>query len=229
MLDKAKLLIRSSNRKKTRPYKWFTGLIMVSVLVFGWAYPLLGFIVPAAMLSGILGGFLRGRWVCGNLCPRGSFLDSWFTLVAARQEIPTLLKKSQFRWAVLTLLMGFMVFRLAANPGELEHWGRVFWQMCLVTTLAAFALGLRYSARSWCSFCPVGTMASSIGGEKYPLQIAPSCKGCKSCQESCPMQFEIASYRRGGSLREKDCLKCSACVQACPHRDVLSWPTRKAA
>lgn len=216
-------------RPEKMNYKWLTGLIMVVVLALGWRHPLLGFVVLAAMVTGITGGFYRGRWVCGNLCPRGSFLDSWFKLVAAEKEIPLLLKKKWFRWGTAALLMSFMVFRLSQEPGNLNHWGLVFWQMCLVTTLAALVLGLRYSARSWCAFCPVGTIASSVGGEKYTLQVDSSCKACGLCETTCPMQLDISDHRQTGLLQEKDCLKCSACIQTCPRSDVLSWPDQKAA
>jgi polyferredoxin len=220
---------RSIAPAKSFNHKWVTGLIMAAVLALGWKYPLWGFVVPVAMGAGILGGFFRGRWVCGNLCPRGSFLDTWFNLVSAKKENPVLLSGKKFRWSTLTMLMSFMVFRLAQNPGEVDHWGLVFWQMCLVTTIAAFALGLRYSARSWCTFCPVGTLASSIGGEKYPLQVHSSCKTCGLCEKSCPMQLSIPQHRQSGSLQEQDCIKCSECIKACPRNDVLKWPLKKAA
>ena len=215
--------------EKNINYKWLLGLIMVTVIAFGWRYPLLGFVVPAAMGTGILGGFFRGRWVCGNLCPRGSFLDSWFNLISAKIKIPALLKGDRFRWVMLIALMSFMAYRLAQNPTDINHWGFVFWQMCLITTIVALGLGLRYSVRSWCSFCPIGTMASSIGGERYPLQVQSTCKVCGICEDSCPMQLEIARHRHTGASKEKDCLKCSACIKACPRNDVLSWPTKYAA
>ncbi len=210
-------------------YKWGLGLIMVTVLALGWRFPILGFIVPAAMAAGIGGGVLRGRWVCGNLCPRGSFLDSWFGLVASNRSLPAMLRNTRLRWAVVAVLMSFMAYRLAQNPGAWQHWGRVFWQMCMVTTLAALALGLRYSARSWCAVCPVGTMAGTLGAGKYQLQVDASCKACGICEQACPMQLSIASYRQGGVQQEQDCIKCSACHSVCPRGDVLSWPDRKAA
>ena len=221
-----------STRKRTSPkpanYKWMLALIMVIVLAFGWRFPLLGFIVPVAMLTGIIGGFFRGRWVCGNLCPRGSFLDSWFSLVAAKKQIPALFRKKSFRWSLLVALMGFMAFRLSQNIGSVNHWGLVFWQMCLITTIAGVFLGLRYSARSWCSICPVGTMAGTIGGKKYRLQVDASCKACGLCESSCPMQLNIASYRGQESQKEMDCIKCGVCHDICP-QNVLSWPEKKAA
>jgi polyferredoxin len=217
------------NINRKHDYKWALGLIMVAVLTLGWRFPLLGFVVPIAMAAGVVGGLFRGRWICGNLCPRGSFLDSWFSLVAAKKDIPALLKNRPLRWTVATALMSFMVYRLAQNPGDINHLGLVFWQMCFITTLIAVFLGIRYSARSWCNVCPVGTMAGSMGGKKYPLQIDSSCKACGLCEDSCPMQLEIARYRHTGNHEEADCIKCSACMQTCPREGVLSWPEKKAA
>lgn len=214
---------------KSVSYKWLLGLVMVTVLALGGHFPILGFVVPVAMIAGISGGLFRGRWVCGNMCPRGSFFDSWFSLVASNRPIPSLLKNQRFRWAVVAALMGFMVYRLVQNPVQWQHWGRVFWQMCMVTTFAAVALGLRYSARSWCSVCPVGTTAGALGANKYQLQIAASCKDCGLCEQACPMQLKIADYRFSGVQQEQDCIKCSVCHSACPRGDVLSWPVRQAA
>lgn len=210
-------------------YKWLLGLVMVTVIALGWKYPLLGFIVPVAMGAGITGGFLKGRWVCGNLCPRGSFLDSWFSFVASRNEMPAILKSTRFRWLVLSLLMTVMTLRLLQNPTELNHWGIVFWQMCAVTTIAAIGLGLRYSARSWCAICPVGTIAGTAGKGKYALQVSSSCKACGLCENNCPMQLEIARFRHTGQSEEKDCIKCSECISSCSGKDVLSWPGEKTA
>ena len=214
---------------KGSSYKWLLGLVMVTVIALGWKYPLLGFVVPMAMTTGVIGGLFRGRWACGNLCPRGSFLDTWMNLVSPKREIPALLKNQSFRWLALASLMSFMVYRLSQNIGSPTHWGYVFWQMCLLTTILAVGLGLGYASRSWCSFCPVGTMASSIGGNKYLLQIHPSCKTCGACEKSCPMQLQIVKHKPKGALVEKDCLKCSACVNACPRSEVLTWPIKEAA
>ena len=49
--------------------------IVVIVIAFGWQYPWLGYSVPVVMLMGMVGGFVRGRYVCGYLCPRGAFFD----------------------------------------------------------------------------------------------------------------------------------------------------------
>lgn len=208
----------------TKPvYRWFLGLFMLSVIAIGWKYPLLGFAVPVAMLTGILGGFFRGRYVCGNFCPRGSFYDTIFSYFGGSRPVPGFFLSPLFRWVVMAVLMGFMTWRIAQNPGEWRHWGTVFWSMCLITTAVGIPLGMRYRSRSWCSFCPVGTMAAAIGGAKYRLEIAHDCRQCGICEKQCPMGLSIAEHRDSGALPHRDCIKCSSCVDACP-RGALDWP-----
>jgi len=185
-------------------------------------YPYLGFIVPAAMLAGIGGAFSKGRYVCGNICPRGSFYDTFFRFVAGRREVPKFMLSLKFRWGVVAVLMSFMVWQITLNPTNPMHWGHVFWNMCAVTTLVGVVFGLIFRARTWCTFCPVGTMAASIRGSRYQLEIADHCRGCKVCEKYCPLDLSIKDYK-GGSLSHPDCLKCSACIERCPV-DALKFP-----
>lgn len=208
-------------------YKWLLALVVVVVLLLGWRFPALGFAVPVAMVAGMGGGVFRGRWVCGNLCPRGSLLDTWLGALP-RRPLPAWLTRPAVRWAVLTALIGLMIAQLTADPGNWRHWGIVFWRMCLVTTSAAVFLAVTYASRGWCNICPVGTVAARVGGDRQPLQIASSCRACGRCEQACPMQFDIAVHRQAGQLPHRDCLKCSACVKACPGL-ALSWPGEKSA
>lgn len=207
----------------SRSYRWFLAAFMMLVIALGWRYPLLGFAVPAAMLTGMAGGAFRGRYVCGSICPRGSFYDTVFGVVAGRRPVPEWFRSFPFRWSVMALLMGFMAVRLAQHPADWRHWGTVFWSMCLITTAVGIPLGMYYRARSWCSFCPVGTTAAAVGGHRYQLQISAECRGCSQCEAHCPMGLSIAVHRSEGQLPHHDCIKCSSCATACP-RSALSWP-----
>ena len=189
---------------------------MLTVLALGWKYPLLGFIVPLAMLGGMLGGALRGRYVCGNLCPRGSFFDTFFAKFGPKRAIPVRLFGMPLRWTLMAGLMGFMVFRLAQDPSNLMHWGLVFWQMCLVTTTAALVLGVLFRPRTWCAVCPVGTVGNATGGKKLQLSVAESCRSCSLCEKNCPMGLQIAEFKEAGAMNHPDCLQCSTCVNVCP-------------
>lgn len=204
-------------------HRWLLALVMLSVLALGWKYPLVGYVVPAAMLTGLGGSLFRGRYVCGNLCPRGSFYDTFFSLLGGSRPLPPLLQSMGTRWTVVVALMGFMVWRLLQNPADPLHWGLVFWQMCLVTTVAGVVLGLIWHPRAWCGVCPIGTLQNVIGGQKYRLAVDASCVGCTLCERSCPMGLTIAEYKGQKQVPHRDCLKCSSCVNSCP-RDALGWP-----
>ena len=205
-------------------YKWLLSLVVVVVLALGWRFPALGFIVPVAMAAGMGGGFLRGRWVCGNLCPRGSLLDTWLGALP-RRPLPEWMARPGVRWAIFTGLIGLMAVQLAMDLGNWRHWGLVFWRMCLVTTAAALVLAAAFSSRGWCGICPVGTVAGTVGEGKLPLQIAASCRACGRCEQACPMQLDIAVHRSDGTLPHRDCIKCSTCVKACPGQ-ALGWEAR---
>jgi len=203
--------------------QWLLGLTMVIVVSIGWKYPVLGYMVPVTMGLGMAGSFTHGRFVCGNLCARGNFLDTFFWGVGGNRQLPAFLFNPVFRWSVVTVLMSGMVWQISLNPGDPMHWGFVFWTMCTVTTIVALFLGLAFRARSWCLMCPMGTIAAAIGGNKFQLQISESCEECNSCGESCPFSFSIASHKEAGVLQERDCLKCSDCVSACS-KGAINWP-----
>jgi len=172
------------------------------------------------MLLGIIGGFLRGRYVCGNLCPRGAFLDKIIAPISFKRKIPKVLTNIYFRWTLFVLLMGFMTYRLLLAPTNIHHWGNVFILMCFITTLIAFVLGVLLKARTWCAFCPMGTMQMALGIGQYQLSVDKSCVSCNVCSKVCPLDIKIATYKEVGKIKDKDCLKCYKCISVCPTKAV---------
>jgi len=206
---------RGQARRRRR--QWILLWIVMLVLGLGWRVPALGFVVPVVMMIGMAGGFLRGRWVCGNLCPRGGFLDRVLSKISLNRPSPAWLRKMPIRWAVFAALMGFMVFRITRNPGSVAHWGRVFWMMCLITTSIGVVGGLIYYHRFWCTFCPVGTFANAVGGGKrQPALATDTCTICGLCHTSCPMKIDIPAHRARGAIADRDCIRCGQCAAACP-------------
>jgi len=210
--------------RRRRFLQWILAPIVLVTIGLGWWYPILGFTVPVVMVMGLVGGTIRGRYVCGNLCPRGGFFDRMVSPFSPRKPIPRIFRNRVVRWGVLVLLMGVMVFRIFQNPSSWAHWGRVFWVMCVVTTAVGVILGLFVHYRSWCAFCPMGTLQSALGGLKKPLQIsAERCIECRRCEKVCPMTLPIVSHKATGVVNERDCLRCSECVAVCP-KQALFWP-----
>jgi polyferredoxin len=108
------------------------------------------------------------------------------------------------------------------DPGGI---GLAFVTVLTVTTLVGIILGVVYHQRSWCTFCPAGTVAKWISrGRKRPdLLVGDSqCIDCKRCSKVCPLELKAYSYRAEGIMRDGDCMKCGMCVESCP-RNALSW------
>jgi len=205
---------RSARRRKVQLALW---PLVVLTIGLGWKYPLIGFIVPVVMLTGIVGSFVNGRYVCGHLCPRGGFFDRIVKPISPARPIPAWLRSAWFRWPVLVVLMGFMAYQVSRNPGDTNHWGIVFWRICVGTTAVGVLLALVLHQRTWCAFCPMGTMQEAIGGRRSALHLDPGCRGCRTCERACPMNLKIVSEsREPGRLAVPDCLKCSECQLACP-------------
>lgn len=220
-----------SARVATRTRSRLQSLLWVTVplvIIGGQFWPYLGFIVPVAMLAGMVGGLFRGRWVCGWLCPRGGFFERVMGRLSLHLGVPRWMRHYALRWALFGGLMGFMVYRLSLHPGSAEHWGSVFVFMCTLTTAIGLLLGILFMPRAWCAVCPVGTFASSVGGRKAPLTIAQGCRACRVCERICPLGLEICADAPRGVLQDPDCVRCLECVAACP-RGVLAFPEARAA
>ncbi len=196
--------------------KWMLGSIVVFVLALGWRYPLFGLVVPVVVASGLTVSIFRGRYFCGNWCPRGAFLDSLALPVRGWRALPVLFQRRSFRWAAVVVLFSVMIGRGLQDPASMEHWGSVFWQMCLVTTAIALVLAVVYRSRAWCAICPVGTLQGVLGGQCYRFTIKSTCRGCGLCEKHCPLSLPIVASRSAGHIESADCLKCGRCQAVCP-------------
>lgn len=195
--------------------QWILAPLALVIITLGWKYPLLGFLVPIVMMIGIIGAFFNGRYVCGNLCPRGALFDRVLVLVSPQHYIPNFLRNMSFRISLLILLMGFMVYQLSRNITSWEHWGYVFWLMCTVTTLLGVILAFFIRPRTWCAFCPIGTLGKMIGKNKCSLTLdGAKCIKCRLCETVCPMNLSIITADKH-LIPNADCIKCFACVQRC--------------
>ncbi|MCK4249367.1 MAG: 4Fe-4S binding protein, partial [Candidatus Omnitrophica bacterium] len=120
--------------------------------------------------------------------------------------------------------MGAMIYRISLDPASVVHWGRVFWIMCVATTSLGLVLAIFLHQRSWCSFCPVGSVQNVLGGGKGQLKIdKDKCIECKRCEKACTLNLPIVRYKNTGIMSHRDCLKCSECIAVCPEQ-ALSWP-----
>jgi polyferredoxin len=203
---------------KITPY---LGVLVLIVSIGGLWYPVLGYFMLLVFAAIFLSSPFRGRWFCGNLCPRGSLVDFWVSKISKKRRIPGTLRSLWVRLPIFFLLMGFMVYRITSVIGgqnTFEKIGMVFVTMCLVTTSIAVLLGSYLSPRAWCSFCPMGTAQRLLGGKRYQLKLTEEkCIKCNKCEKVFPMQLKIRDNET-----KPDCIKCGRCISACP-KDALRF------
>lgn len=194
---------------KITPY---LGIIVIIVSIGGIFYPKIGYFLLLVFATLMIIAPFRGRWFCGNLCPRGSFVDFWLGPISRKVKIPPIFRSMWFRIPIFIILMGFMIYRIIQTEGVVDKVGMVFVTLCIMTTTASILFGVLFSPRAWCTFCPMGTMQRSIGGSKYQLQVDKErCIDCGLCQKVCPMQLSVNEI-----MEKPDCVKCARCVEACP-------------
>ncbi len=207
--------MKQSKISKITPY---LGMIVLIVSIGGIFYPKLGYILLLVFATLLIIAPFRGRWFCGNLCPRGSFVDFWLAPLSRRLSIPPFLRSMWIRIPIFIALMGFMIYRLLGTQGVVDRIGMVFVTLCIITTSIAILFGVIIAPRTWCTFCPMGTLQRIMGGSKYRLKLdGDLCIDCKRCQKVCPMQLQVSEIQD-----LPDCIKCGRCIDACP-KDALSF------
>ncbi len=227
-----------------RKYAWTVTLL---IGVGGQFIPQLGLLVPLIMLALIVMSLFKGKYWCGNFCPHGSFFDRIILPYSRNQKIPKFLRSAPLIAAVLIFFMFnmgarlFNVFQnLEATPLHVQL-GSIFANTYLMVLLAGGLLGLFINSRTWCQFCPMGTMETifyklgkKLGiAQKYDEKVTIAhpdlCHSCAKCARVCPMQLKpYLEFSENNQLEDERCIRCYACVNNCP-AGILHMATEKEA
>lgn len=190
-------------------------------LIAGYFYPAIGLAALICMLAPIAWAAARGRYWCGNWCPRGSFYDSVMAKLSPNKPIPAFFRNPWFRIFMVAFIMGVFTVQIVDAWGDLNAMGMVFLRIIFITTAVGVVLALTIHQRTWCSFCPMGTIAGWISAKTAPkpLTVEASCVSCKLCTKVCPLQLKpYAAKGSDAGFCDSDCLKCGKCVAACPKK-----------
>lgn len=201
--------------------QWLLASIAILVIILGWKYYWIAFTVPLVMVINMLSPLVvKGRFVCGNVCPRGALLDRLLAPFSRKKKIPTFFINKTFRWCILILIFGNFLFQVLHQPFTAQNFGHIFWLICVATTFIAIILGLYFSHRIWCAFCPIGTFISTCCKNNDALIVNENtCLSCHLCEKVCPMNLKIiVNTEDQQTTRQNDCIKCGDCVLTCPKK-----------
>ena len=206
-------------RQKRTLRQLFSGLVFFFILFVGWYIPFLGYFIPLCMLLGIGLGVSRGRKWCDWYCPRGSFYDTYASRISPQRKIPAVVRNLYFRIGIIALLLGIMTYNLVVRWPHAAAIGRFFVIMVGATTVLGVTLALVFHQRTWCLFCPIGTIIKTAGRGRNTLEIDSGlCVECKLCAKVCPVQIRPYAFKAEGkrTVADADCLRCGMCVAVCP-------------
>lgn len=212
--------------KKGFPLYW----IFFIYLILGWIFPVVGWAALICMLGPVLTSIWKGRFWCGNVCPRGSVYDRLLSKYSPHRPIPKFVRTSGFRLFMVCFIFAMFGVQMYFAWGDWSAMGFVFWKIIVATTIVGVVLAFIYAPRTWCSFCPMGTMSKWVAPKKSPfsaafkhIHVSERCtQKCKMCARVCPMQLEPYSSRgEADGYLNPDCIKCGNCVEACPLKCII--------
>jgi len=211
-------------RRRLQSYTWY-GLLLV--IIGGWLYPKIGFLLLGCMAGAFGVAVFNGRQWCDFFCPRGSFYDLLLDKISKKTEVPSLLRSTGMRIGIICLLFTMLGVQITSAWPDFDSIGQSFTILLTVTTLVGILLGIGIHPRAWCHICPMGTIAYLMSTGKKPLIIADTCIDCALCSKVCPMQLAPYKDKKYGEYRDNDCIKCGTCVIICP-KHALSFALKKA-
>lgn len=215
-----------------RRYAW---ILTILVGIGGQFIPSLGLLVPFIMAALIGMSLFKGKYWCGNFCPHGSFFDNLLQPISRQMKIPEFLRSRPVIAAVLLFFMYNMTSRFINIYGAMgtaqfyERLGFIFANTYLMVLLIGGLLAFTITPRTWCQFCPMGTMQTifyKLGkvldlakktDEKVSVGHPDLCSSCGKCARVCPVQLTpYLNFSQNHQFEDERCIRCHTCVNNCP-------------
>lgn len=203
-------------------WKKYSFILLIAFILIGFIDLRFAIVAIVCMVAPIIVSIFRGRFWCGNLCPRGNFYDNVVSKFSGKRKVPKLLKSNYFRILLIIFMLSMFILGVKRNWGNLYGIGMVFYRIIVVTTIIGIFLSLVYNHRTWCHFCPMGTIASFISKlrkNKKVLQVSSNCVSCKLCEKKCSLGIVPYEYKND-LLSHPDCIQCGKCVMTCPKKAI---------
>lgn len=111
----------------------------------------------------------------------------------------------------------------------LDKLGFVFVSTYLVVLIIGGITGLIFAPRTWCQFCPMGSIQKATHGlgritgaakkteKKVTIECREKCHQCGKCSRVCPFQLTpYLNFSDNNQFNNINCIKCATCIKNCP-------------
>lgn len=138
-------------------------LLLLFFIIAGFYYRGIALLALACMLGPIVSVLLgHKRLWCKNICPRGNFYDNVICKFCNKKPNPKCVGSPILKTIIIVFIFIMFGMGIARYWGNLEEIGGVFYRMIIITTLIGIILAILFNHRTWCCFCPMGSIASFI-------------------------------------------------------------------
>ncbi len=207
------------------------GFLFIVALV-GLFVPYVGLLLLVMMFTIVVLGLFKGRYFCGNICPHGYVFDNVLVKFSRDKKTPIILKGVLISVLYFLFFMGMfasVVYKSYKSDNFIEALSYALSTMYLTVTIVSVTIGLIFSPRTFCHFCPQGSIQTIMkkSGKKVnkmtvkrvTLVDLESCVHCRTCNRACPMHIEVIDSiltKDDKMLYDRKCIKCGVCIDMCP-------------
>ncbi|AFS77796.1 hypothetical protein Curi_c07230 [Gottschalkia acidurici 9a] len=140
----------------------YSFIIILMIIILGLFNPRIALVGIVCMIGPIVTSFRKGRYWCKNICPRGNLLDNVMAKASGKRKTPMILRSNIFRLMIVGTMLTIFAIGLKQGWGSTLAIGMILYRMIVVTTFISVIISLLYNHRTWCSFCPIGSISTFI-------------------------------------------------------------------
>lgn len=100
-------------------WKKYSFVLLIAFVLMGLIDLRFAMAAAICMIAPIIVSIFRGRFWCGNLCPRGNFYDNVVSKFSNKRKVPKFLKSNYFRIVLMIFMLTMFTLGIKKNWGNL--------------------------------------------------------------------------------------------------------------
>ena len=145
--------------------------IIFTYLVLAWFIPVLGWAALICMIGPVLTSVWKGRFWCGNVCPRGNMYDRLLSKYSPHRPIPKFVRSFGFRLFMVFFIFAMFGIQMYFAWGDWGAMGRVFWKIIVMTTIVGVILSFIYAPEMMLALFILATIGSIYAAHRHNKKL----------------------------------------------------------